>query len=118
MQELFSIFLEGLNWVKEQAKDKAGAFVLGMFFSGLIGFAFFISESWIRKSAEKEITRLEEELKQCEGGRAQDKRDFFENMKEVYNFTQQLKVGFDVIETQSRKLAEEKEQELNNLSHE
>lgn len=104
-----------LDWVKVQVKDKAGAFVLGILIGGAVVYSFYVSEKRVKEYVETENNRLKQDVINCTEDRKKDKEGFLQQMKELYYFQEQLKNGFQEVEHQSRTLATERKETLNNL---
>lgn len=104
-----------LDWVKVQVKDKAGVFVLGILIGGAVVYSFYVSEKRVREYVESENSKLKQDVITCEENRRTDRENFLQQMKDLYYFQEQLKNGFQEVEHQSRNLATEKEETLNNL---
>lgn len=103
-----------LDWVKDQVKDKAGVFVLGLFFGGVVVYSFYKSEKTVREFIEKENERLINQVQICKDDRRKDRENFLGQMKELYHFSEELKEGFREVEEKSRKIADEKRETLKN----
>lgn len=101
-----------LDWAKVFIKDKGGVLIAGFLIGGGIGFSYYKSEKRVKEYVELRNSQLEQDLKECKIGRETDKDDFLNNMKDVWFFSEQLKNGFQVAETQSRQQADEKSKKL------
>lgn len=118
MVETFSTIRESLDWLKVFIKDKGGVFILGAFMGVAPMFAFYKSEQKMNKYLEQQTADLKNQVTDCEKRRDTDKDDFLKNMRDVWQFSEQLKNGFQEAEKINREAVDSKTDRLKQLKNE
>lgn len=104
-----------LDWLKEFMKDKGGILITGTVLGYGIGYTYYLSEKRVKEYVEQENVKLKQEIVLCEEGRENDKKQFLTNMRDIWQFSEQMKNGFKAEETHTRQEVDDKKKTINSL---